>query len=290
MLLQEALPPRAKARDTLSGKADGLSNPEILAGLIRIVNPDFQTPSAGRTFNQQTSELRNCRSNGDTSYLPVGGKDFAHSFNELVESSLPLALERTRDFIDRFIDVDSKGLRLAQMLGTAINRDSAIAADQVVAPLPDGASQTKATLPNTDEACLDALILGAWQHVSNPMVRNTSGRDTFDRWHLPPSAPNSIRKFDMQAFNLDESWTPKITRFDGAQTDMTPPDASSNDREVIEAEVVNNDHQAADPSEDSVVSDSPQNQAPAQNMVFNQYGANSQQIGSVGTLNIGRGL
>ena len=100
MLLQQALPPRAKARDTLAGKADGLSNPDILAGLIRIVSPKFEPPSAGKSFSQNTSELRNCKNDGNTTYMPVGGEDFAYEFNNLIDNDLPQALARTRDFVD----------------------------------------------------------------------------------------------------------------------------------------------------------------------------------------------
>lgn len=89
VLLQQALPPRAKARDTLAGKADGLSNPDILAGLIRIVSPKFEPPSAGKSFSQNTSELRNCKNDGNTTYMPVGGEDFAYEFNNLIDNDLP---------------------------------------------------------------------------------------------------------------------------------------------------------------------------------------------------------
>ncbi len=288
VLLQEALLPRSKARDTVAGKADGLSNPEILAGLIRIVRPRFGPPSAGKTFKQRTSELRNCNNDGNTTYMPVGGQDFARDFDELIENDLPQALARTRDFVDRFIDVGSRGLRLVQMLGTVINRDVAITSNQVVALLPGGSHLTKAQLGDAKEICLESLILGVWKYVSDPTVRNTSGQRTFDRWHLPTSIPNATRRFDLQAFNLDEGWTPEITRYDEDPAEPTQPFISGDD-EIIEAEIVDDD-QASDHSETSADTDFEKAHAVTPHVVFNQYGANSQQIGSVGTLNIGRGL
>ncbi|WFN90839.1 hypothetical protein P8A24_03005 [Arcanobacterium wilhelmae] len=288
VLLQEALPLRKKARDTLAGKADGLSNPEILAGLIRIVSPSFQPPSAGSTFSQNTSGLRNCKNDGNTTYMPVGGEEFAHEFNDLIDNNLPQALARTRDFVDRFIDVDSKGLRLVQMLGTLINRDATITDTQEVELLPDGSHRTKAQLGDAREICLESLILGVWKYVSDPTVRNTSGQSTFDRWHLATSAPNATRKFDMKAFNFDGSWTPAITRYDEDPTEQAQPRISGDD-EIIEAEIVDDD-QANDDSDASADRNFEKAHAVTPHVVFNQYGANSQQIGSVGTLNIGRGL
>lgn len=288
VLLQEALLPRSKARDTVAGKADGLSNPEILAGLIRIVRPKFGPPSAGKTFKQRTSELRNCNNDGNTTYMPVGGQDFARDFDELIENDLPQALARTRDFVDRFIDVGSRGLRLVQMLGTVINRDVAITSNQVVALLPDGSHLTKAQLGDAKIICLESLILGVWKYVSDPTVRNTSGQRTFDRWHLPTSIPNATRRFDLQAFNLDEGWTSEITRYDEDPAEPTQPSISGDD-EIIEAEILDDD-QASDHSETSADTDFEKAHALTPHVVFNQYGPNSQQIGSVGTLNIGRGL
>ncbi|MEW6860147.1 hypothetical protein [Trueperella pyogenes] len=289
VLLQQALPPRAKARDTLAGKSDGLSNPEILAGLIRIVQPHFQTPSAGESFRQQTSELRNCKKDGDKTYMPVGGQSFYYDFDKLIENDLPTALENTRDFVDRFIDVDSKGLRLIQMLRTVINRDTTITTNQEVALLPSGSHLTKTQLGDAKEICLESLILGVWKYVSNPTVRNTAGKSTFDKWHLPASSPNAVRKFDMQAFNLDGNWTPVISRYDNEPEETTPPKPLEAD-EIIEAEILDDDHQANDRSEASADTDFAQNRVLTPHVVFNQYGANSQQIGSVGTLNIGRGM
>lgn len=288
VLLQEALPFRAKARDTLAGESDGLSNPEILAGLIRIVSPNFQPPSAGKSFNQNTSQLRNCKNDGNTTYMPVGGEDFANEFNNLIDNNLPQVLARTRDFVDRFIDVDSKGLRLVQMLGTVINRDVAITNNQVVAFLLDGSRLTKAQLGDTKEICLESLFLGVWKYVSNPTVRNTSGQSTFDRWHLPTSIPNATRRFDLKAFNLDEGWTPVITRYDEDAAETTPTSISGDD-EIIEAEIVDDD-QARDHSETPTDNNFEKAHAITPHVVFNQYGPNSQQIGSVGTLNIGREL
>lgn len=289
VLLQEALRPRSKARDTVAGKSDGLSNPDLLTGLIRIVRPSFQPPVAGKTFSQKTSELRNCKSDGDTTYVPVGGEGFARDFNELIENNLPQGLDRTRDFVDRFIDVDSKGLQLVQMLRTVINRDTAIATNQVVALRLGGSHLAKDRLGDAQEICVESFILGVWNYVSNPTVRNTSGQSTFDRWHLPTSTPNAIRKFDMQAFGLDDDWKPEITRYDDDPTEQTSPNTPKDD-EIIEAEIVDDDHHASDRSETSADTDFEKPHALTPHVVFNQYGPHSQQIGSVSTLNISRGL
>ncbi|WP_438902795.1 hypothetical protein [Corynebacterium macclintockiae] len=284
VLLQQALRPRTKARATWAGESDGLSNPRVLQGLIQIVLPDFSQPAAGKSFVQQTSELRNCRIDGDTAYMPVGGEEFAQQFTELIERDLLTALERTRSFVDLFLDVDNKGQRLAQMLGTVVARDTVIPSDLELVPLPGGQSLTKCELLNAGEVCLDALVLGLWKYVACNAPRNTGGRATFERWHHAPASQNAQWRFDPHAFGADESWTPTIIRY-------TPEDeeflaAAGRDERIVEAEIVNeddtreHDEHAADPAAETSAHVAPQ-------VVFNQYGANSQQFASVGTLYIG---
>ena len=43
-LVLQALRQRMKAREHYSGDSDGLSDPEVLVGLIRVINPDYADP------------------------------------------------------------------------------------------------------------------------------------------------------------------------------------------------------------------------------------------------------
>lgn len=288
VLLQQALRPRTKARDSLAGKPDGLSNPNVLQGLIRIVQPDFTQPKAGNSFRQETSKLMNCHSDGDTTYLPVGGDYFAQNFTHLMDNDLHAALERTKQFVDQFLDIDNKALYLARLLRTAVARDTTIPDDYKLVPLSGQESLTKDELLNASCVCLDALVLGLWSHVSCNVRHNTVGRATFERWHHAPALQNARWKFDAEVFSVDESWTPVITRYDPGDKESSA--SAGRDEEIIEAEVVDNDHDTSDRSYASSNTDFSKAHALPPHVVFNQYGANSQQIGSVGTLNIGRGL
>lgn len=287
VLLQQALWPRTKARDSLAGKSDGLSNPNVLQGLIRIVQPDFIQPKAGDSFKQETSKLMNCHSDGGTTYLPVGGEHFARNFMHLMGNDLSGALERTKQFVDQFLDIDNKALYLARLLRTAVARDTTIACDCELVPLLGRESLTKDELLNASCVCLDALVLGLWSHVSCNVRHNTAGRATFERWHHAPASHKARWRFDAEVFGVDESWTPIITRYDPGDKESSAD--AGRDEEIIEAEIVDDD-QASDHNETSADADFEKAHAVTPHVVFNQYGANSQQIGSVGTLNIGRGL
>ena len=43
-LVLQALRQRMKAREHYSGDSDGLSDPEVLVGLIKVINPDYTDP------------------------------------------------------------------------------------------------------------------------------------------------------------------------------------------------------------------------------------------------------
>lgn len=284
VLLQQALRPRTKARDSLAGKPDGLSNPNVLQGLISIVQPDFTQPKAGNSFRQETSKLMNCHSDGDTTYLPVGGEHFAQNFTHLMDNDLHAALERTKQFVDQFLDIDNKALYLARLLRTAVARDTTIPDDHELVPLPGQESLTKDELLNASCVCLDALVLGLWSHVSCNVRHNTAGRATFERWHHAPASHKARWRFDAEVFSVDESWTPIITRYDPGDKESSAD--AGRDEEIIEAEILDeNDTPEHDEHADDPVSESRARAVPQ--VVFNQYGDNNQQIASVGTLYIG---
>ena len=43
-LVLQGLKQRTKAREHYRGERDGLSDPEVLVGLIRVINPDYNAP------------------------------------------------------------------------------------------------------------------------------------------------------------------------------------------------------------------------------------------------------
>ena len=283
VLLRQAVKQRTKARDTVSGVSDGLSEPAMLAALIRVSRPDFQTPASGNTFNQQASEFRTCKRTQATTYLPIGSEDFAQEFTNSMESSVGTLIERTRDFSDKFLDVEHKGFWLARALLTVLERDSSINDDQALVPVPGKSSLTKAELLASKDVYLDALVLGLWHHTVVNVLDNTVGRETFERWHTAPAIKHSQWKFNAAQFAIDESRELHIIGTPEARTDS--------EEEVIDAEIVD------DASGDKAANDSEEKNEssafahpPTQQVVFNQYGDNSQQIASVETLNIGKGI
>ena len=72
-LLLEDRKPRARVREHYAGEKDGLSEPEVLIGLSKVLVPDFQEPleSMMTTIKGITSEYKSCKNKGGT-YFPFG--------------------------------------------------------------------------------------------------------------------------------------------------------------------------------------------------------------------------
>ena len=70
-LLLEARKPRYGVREHYMGDTDGLSEPETLIGLAKIIVPDFQEPlqSMMKTIKGNTFDYKSCKNKGGT-YFP----------------------------------------------------------------------------------------------------------------------------------------------------------------------------------------------------------------------------
>ena len=60
VLVLQALKQRVKARQHYKGERDGLSDPEVLIGLIKVINPDYQEPKEG-ALKGKTNDFKSCK-------------------------------------------------------------------------------------------------------------------------------------------------------------------------------------------------------------------------------------
>ena len=70
ILVLQALRQRMKAREHYKGESDGLKDPNVLIGLIKVINPDYVAPT-GDALKTKTNDFKSCKlSKGE--YLPFG--------------------------------------------------------------------------------------------------------------------------------------------------------------------------------------------------------------------------
>lgn len=71
-LVLQAIRQRVKAREHYKGERDGLSDPEVLIGLLKVINPDYQIPTGGpEALKGKTNDFKSCKTSKGQ-YLPLG--------------------------------------------------------------------------------------------------------------------------------------------------------------------------------------------------------------------------
>lgn len=186
-LLLQARKQRTKAREHRKGERDGLSDIDMLVGLIKVLNPDYiePTPSVIGTFKTNTSAFKSCRISSGT-YLPFAN---TAAFDNRVKTRYATPLRGMCEFTDSVIDVRTsaeKDIRLVKALLELIEVDQSIDSEQGFYICEDGSVMTKASLRNEISICLPAFLLGVWHFELVDRKDNTVGRATYDNW-CPPN-------------------------------------------------------------------------------------------------------
>jgi hypothetical protein len=186
-LVLQALKQRTSARGHIVSERDGLSNPEVLSGLIRVINPDFKKPNKD-TFDTNTSDYIKCKKSSGT-YFPFDEPATIDSFDKRVKNDYQAALTHMSDFVNTFIEVGTavgKDVRLVKALIELIAADESIGGEEQFYSCENGHFLTKTDLIEVKEVCLPAFLLGIWHYILTNRKENTVGRETYNRWHKAP--------------------------------------------------------------------------------------------------------
>ncbi len=126
-LVLQALRQRMKAREHYKGESDGLSDPEVLMGLIKVINPDFQEVDR-KALKSKTNEYKACKTSGGI-YLPFGDTQEIRAFDERVKTNYRGALNDMICFVNDFLDLGEsvgKATQLVRALVDLIQQDKTI--------------------------------------------------------------------------------------------------------------------------------------------------------------------
>lgn len=193
-LVIQALRQRMKAREHYKGDSDGLTNPETLVGLIKVINPDYQDIGKDK-FKGTANNYKACKTSKST-YLPFNDEQVISAFDETVRTSYQIALNRMIAFVNDFIDLGEavhKDVLLVRALVDLIQQDQSIDENEVFYIGKNGEKIKKAALGDLKEVCLPSFLLGVWHYVVVNRRDNSVGRETYDEWC--PSMDRSPRKY-----------------------------------------------------------------------------------------------
>lgn len=262
-LVLQALRQRMKAREHYAGDSDGLSDPEVLVGLIKVINPDYSDPGK-ETIKGIVNNYKACKISTST-YLPFDNDQVVKAFDTAVKTSYQTVLNEMIGFVNDFLDLGvsvHKDTNLVRALIDLIQQDETIKNGDVFYIGPNGEKKKKAALSDLKEVCLPSFLLGVWHYIVVNRKDNGIDKKTYDAWC--PSMGRSQRKY---TGHMGEGILDDLTIYLVDTEDMPVTDTDS----VVET---------------VIIEDAPEQ--PVQQIVnnpfvfnFNQYGNNGTQIGHV---------
>lgn len=193
-LILEARKQRTSKRSQYAGELDGLSQPDILTGLGRIVFPEYVEPKNKDTYSTNVSDYKSCENNGTN--LSFLFNPAVTAFDNRVKSDYRSALKSMCAFVSRFLDVGTSTARevwLVKALLDLIDTDQSIDDSQVFYIGADGRGITKAALRTMSDLCLQSFLLGVWHFIIKSRPENKDGKATYDA--ICPSRGRAERKY-----------------------------------------------------------------------------------------------
>jgi hypothetical protein len=261
-LVLQALRQRMNAREHYDGDSDGLSDPEVLVGLIKVINPAYSDP--GKEKLKTIANNYKQGGNSHSAYFPFHDDQVINAFDQTVRTDYQAALNGMIRFVNQFLDLSEpvhKDVNLVRALVDLIQQDQSIDAETDFYIGQNGEKKKKAALGDLKEVCLPSFLLGVWHYVVVNRQDNSIGKKTYDVWC--PSAGGGQRKYTA---HMGE----------GILDDLT----------INYADIVEKAETDAEPVETIIIDDVPEQ--PVQQTVnnpfvfnFNQYGNNGTQIGHV---------
>ena len=182
-LVIQALRQRKKAIEHYKGESDKLNDPDVLVGVITVINPDYKDPGKA-VLKTKANDYKSCKlSKGQ--YLPFGEKLTIGVFDKRVQEDYLVARNDMSTFVDRFIETGTmlqKDVRLVKALIDLIDQDDSID-DDVEFPIGEnGELVRKDHFGDLDKVCLPSFLLGIWHFIVVNRKNNKVGQDTYDIW------------------------------------------------------------------------------------------------------------
>ena len=182
-LVIQALLQRKKAREHYKGESDKLNDPDVLVGLITVINPDYEDPGKA-VLKTKANDYKSCKlSKGQ--YLPFGDKQAIEVFDQRVQTDYLAARNDMCIFVDSFIETGTKlqkDVRLVKALIDLIEQDESIDDSVEFMVGENGDAVRKDQLRNLKRICLPSFLLGIWHFIVINRKNNKVGQLPYDIW------------------------------------------------------------------------------------------------------------
>ena len=243
----QALQQRMNAREHYDGDSDGLSDPEVLVGLIKVINPAYVDPGKEKL----KTIVNNFKQGGNSRsvYFPFHDDQVINAFDQTVRINYQTALNGMIGFVNDFLDISEpvhKDVNLVRAIFDLIQKDQTIEVADEFYIGPNG--EKKAALGDLKEVCLPSFLLGVWHYVVVNRKDNSIGKKTYEIWC--PSAGGSQRKYTAHlgegildglttyTVNTKDTITAEIVDEEPIEDDAS--DAAGQDASPVTQQMVNN--------------------------------------------------
>ena len=264
-----------------TGKKSGITEPETLMSLARIVTPDIEEPTSleNKSMRDGTSDFKACRGWGWRQFL-LGDMAAKKSFDERMKNDYQGCLAQMTEFTNKYLDLRTdthKDVFLVKALLELLDADGTIDGDTKFYAEKSGETITKDELLGQSTICLESFLLGLWHYCIVEVKKNSIEQETYKEW-CPPTEGNNERPYEA-AIGENSNRELKLTYCYPSDFDI-PKEADEKDgsgspeSEVIDA-IPEPDEQSAQQSLEQTI-----NQPKVFNFHFEQSG-NGTQIGFV---------
>ena len=182
-----------------AGKKSGITEPETLMALARIITPDIQDPedSENKSMRDGTLKFKSCATWGWRPFL-FNDKAAKKSFDERIKNDYQGCLAQMTEFTNKYLDLRTdthKDIFLVKALLELLEADGTIDGNTKFYAERSGELITKDELLERSTIRLESFLLGLWHYCIVDVNKNTVGQDTYKEW-CPPTEGNNERPYE----------------------------------------------------------------------------------------------
>ncbi len=191
-LILQSLPDRTGSRQRCEGESDGLSDANVLKGLIRVIDSSYQGTKES-SMKTLVNGYKSCiHSNGES--LPFDDKVKINAFDKKIKTQYHLAKAEMEKFVSKFINLDDGGEKyrlLVSALIELIQKDKNIESDSEFY-IQEGSAVKKKDFCSLKSVELAGFLVGVWHYIVTNIKNNKVGKITYDR--LCPRGEKGARR------------------------------------------------------------------------------------------------